>query len=107
LRQRISRRQRQASRRAQARLAPITEPGTPEEVTVISAGQARTERWHRDRGGERDIEARDRDLQRLARTDLHKLCYQGSIRAGVTLSSPHWLPDRAVTDLRDAAQAVS
>ena len=69
----LGRRQRQASRRARARLAPITEPGTPEEVTVISAGQARTERWQRDRDGERDIEARDRDLQRLARTDLLNL----------------------------------
>ena len=38
---------------------------------------------------------------------LHKLCSQGAVRAGVTLSSPHWLPDRAVTDLRDAAQAMS
>ena len=38
---------------------------------------------------------------------LHKLCSQGAIRAGVTLSSPRWLPDRAVTDLRDAAPAVS
>ena len=69
----LGRRQRQASRRARARLAPITEPGTPEEVTVIPAGQARTERWHRDRDAERDIEARDRDLQRLARTDLLNL----------------------------------
>ena len=40
---------------------------------MISAGQARAERWHRDRDGERDIEARDRDLQRLARTDLLNL----------------------------------
>ena len=40
---------------------------------MISAGQARTERWQRDRDGERDIEARDRDLQRLARTDLLNL----------------------------------
>ena len=38
---------------------------------------------------------------------LHKLCHQGAIRAGITLSSPRWLPDHAVTDLRDAARAVS
>jgi putative transposase len=69
----LGRRQRQASRRARARLAPVTEPGTPGEVTVISAGQARTGRWHRDRDGERDIGARDRDRQRLARTGLLNL----------------------------------
>jgi hypothetical protein len=38
---------------------------------------------------------------------LCKLCSQGAIRAGVTLLSPCWLPDHAVTDLRDAARAVS
>ena len=39
---------------------------------------------------------------------LHKLCSQGATWAGVTLScSPCWLPDHAVTDLRDAARAVS
>ena len=38
---------------------------------------------------------------------LRTLCDQGAVRAGVTLSSPRWLPDRAVTDLRDAAPAVS
>jgi len=39
---------------------------------------------------------------------LRKLCSQGAAWAGVTLScSPCWLPDHAVTDLRDAARAVS
>jgi len=38
---------------------------------------------------------------------LHKLCSQGAIRAGITSSSPRWLPDHAVTDLREAAPAVS
>ncbi|MEU4377115.1 Mu transposase C-terminal domain-containing protein [Pseudonocardia alni] len=67
----LGRRQRRTSRRARSRLAPITAPGEPEEVTVISAEQARTDR-RRD-VGERDIDARDRDLQRLARTDLLNL----------------------------------
>ena len=39
---------------------------------------------------------------------LHKLCSQGAAWAGVTLScSPCWLPDHTVTDLRDAARAMS
>ena len=39
---------------------------------------------------------------------LHKLCSQGATWAGVTLScSPCWLPDHTVTDLRDAARAMS
>ena len=38
---------------------------------------------------------------------LRKLCDQGAVHAGVTSSSPRWLPDRAVTDLRDAPPAVS
>ena len=66
-------RQRRASRRARARLAPVTAPGEPEETTVISAADARAARRGRDRDGERDIDARDRDIQRLARTDLLNL----------------------------------
>ena len=69
----LGRRHRQASRRARARLAPITEPGLVEETIVVPAEQARAGRWQHDRGGDRDIEARDRDLQRLARTDLLNL----------------------------------
>ncbi len=69
----LGRRQQRTSRRARARLARITEPGTAEETTVISADTARAERGRRERGGERDIEARDRDLQCLARTDLLNL----------------------------------
>ncbi|MFR9802819.1 Mu transposase C-terminal domain-containing protein [Pseudonocardia sp. RS010] len=68
----LGRRQRRTSRRARTRLAPMTAPGEPEEVTVIDADEARSERRGRD-GGERDIDARDRDLQRLARTDLLNL----------------------------------
>ena len=69
----LGRRQRRASRRARARLAPVTAPGEPEETTVISAAGARAARRGRDRDGERDIDARDRDIQRLARTDLLNL----------------------------------
>jgi len=69
----LGRRQRQASRRARARLAPVTAPGEPEETTVISAADARAARRGRDRDGERDLDARDRDIQRLARTDLLNL----------------------------------
>ena len=61
------------SRRARARLAPITAPGEPEETTVISAADARAARRGRDRDGERDIDARDRDIQQLACTDLLNL----------------------------------
>jgi len=44
----------------------------------------------------------------LTGRQLHKLCSQGAAWAGVTLScSPCWLPDHTVTDLRDAARAVS
>ena len=44
----------------------------------------------------------------LTGRQLHKLCSQGATWAGVTLScSPCWLPDHTVTDLRDAARAVS
>lgn len=68
----LGRRQRRASRRARAKLAPITEPGPLEDTTVVSMNTARTERRRSERG-ERDWEARDRDLQRLGRTDLLNL----------------------------------
>lgn len=68
----LGRRQRRASRRARAKLAPITEPGPLEDTTVVSMDTARAERRRSERG-ERDWEARDRDLQRLGRTDLLNL----------------------------------
>jgi putative transposase len=61
----LGRRQRRASRRARAELAPITGPGTIEETTTISAEQARAER----RGGGGGP-GRDEDLRRLAMTNL-------------------------------------
>jgi putative transposase len=60
----LGRRQRRASRRARARLAPITEPGTPvAETTVVTASQARADRADR-------TTRRDDDLRSLAMTNL-------------------------------------
>jgi putative transposase len=59
----LGRRQRRASRRARATLAPITEPGPTQDTTTVTAEAA-----HAVRRGDRD--QRDRDLRRLARTDL-------------------------------------
>jgi putative transposase len=59
----LARRQRRASRRAQARLAPITGPGPIEETTVVSRQQA----------AEDDLRYGDQDLRRLARVDLLNL----------------------------------
>jgi putative transposase len=56
----LGRRQRRASRQAKLRLAPVTEPGNIEEITVISRAQADVE-------GNRH---RDERLRRLARADL-------------------------------------
>jgi putative transposase len=56
----LSRRQRRASRQAKLRLAPVTAPGSIEEVTVISRAQADVE-------GNRHGDER---LRRLARADL-------------------------------------
>jgi putative transposase len=56
----LARRRRRVRRAARARLAPLTGPGEPEDVTVI--GRARADREQR----RRDDEA----LRRLARTDL-------------------------------------
>ena len=90
----LGRRQRRASRRARARLAPVTAPGEPEETTVISAADARAARRGRDRDGERDIDARDRDIQRLARTDLLNL----------HLDFDYWNPPKPLTaELGDAS----
>ena len=59
----LGRRQRRASRRARARLAPITEPGPAAETTVVTADQARADRASR-------TERRDDDLRSLAMTNL-------------------------------------
>jgi putative transposase len=61
----LGRCQRRASRRARAKLAPITEPGEVVDITTISAEQARGER-RGGGGGHR----RDEDLRRLTMTDL-------------------------------------
>ncbi|MGH3097704.1 MAG: Mu transposase C-terminal domain-containing protein [Streptosporangiales bacterium] len=61
----LAKRQRRASRRARAKLAPITEPGAVEDTTTISAAQARAEDTRPDR-----VARRDADLRRLARTNL-------------------------------------
>jgi putative transposase len=74
----LGRRQRRASRRARAKLAPITapitDPGQLEDITVVTAvGDGEHRRRTQGERGERDLEQRDRDLQRLARTDLLNL----------------------------------
>jgi putative transposase len=61
----LGRRQRRASRRARAKLAPITQPGEIVDTTTITANQARDER-HGGRAGP----ARDEDLRTLAMTNL-------------------------------------
>ena len=58
----LGRRQRRASRRARAQLAPITKPGPGEDTTVITTEQDRQERRRRDDDG--------REMRRLGRTDL-------------------------------------
>ena len=59
----LGRRQRRASRRARARLAPITEPGAlVAETTVVTASQARADRASRT--------TRRDDLRSLAMTNL-------------------------------------
>ncbi|MDQ2708762.1 MAG: Mu transposase C-terminal domain-containing protein [Actinomycetota bacterium] len=74
----LGRRQRRASRRARAKLAPITtpitDPGQLEDITVVSARADRAHhRGEQRERGERDLEQRDRDLQRLAQTNLLNL----------------------------------
>ena len=60
----LGRRQRRASRRARAQLAPITAPGPGEDTTVITTEQDRQERRERRRDDD------GRELRRLGRTDL-------------------------------------
>ena len=77
----LGRRQRRASRRARARLAPITEPGTPvAETTVVTASQARADRADR-------TTRRDDDLRSLAMTNL----------LGFHTDFAYWNPDVAPT----------
>jgi putative transposase len=66
----LGRRQRRASRRARAQLAPITEPGPVEDTTVVTAEDARTERAQRARGRRGDEGPDYAAMARLARTDL-------------------------------------
>ena len=61
----LGRRQRRASRRARARLAPITGPGPAVETTVVTAEQARAD-WASPEG----IARRGDDLRSLALTNL-------------------------------------
>jgi putative transposase len=76
----LGRRQRRASRRPRAVLAPITEPGPVVDTTTISADQARDELR---RGG--DGHGRDGDLRRLAMTNL----------LGLKTDFAYWNPDLA------------
>lgn len=76
----LGQRQRRASRRARAKLAPITEPGEVVDTTTISAEQARGE--HRDGGGGH---GRDEDLRRLAMTNL----------LGLKTDFAYWNPELA------------
>ena len=61
----LGRRQRRASRRARARLVPITGPGPAVETTVVTTEQARAD-W----ASPERIARRDDDLRRLGLTNL-------------------------------------
>jgi len=77
----LGRRQRRASRRARARLAPITEPGTPlAETSVVTAEQARAD-------GAGSVRTTGRDLRSLAMTNLLDL----------HTDFAYWNPDLAPT----------
>ena len=78
----LARAQRRASRRARARLAPITAPGVVEDATVVTTEQARADRRGRAR---RDGGYDDRELRRLARTDM----------LGLHHDFAYWNPDLA------------
>ncbi|SFO44386.1 putative transposase [Pseudonocardia ammonioxydans] len=66
----LGRRQRKASRRARAQLAPITEPGPVEDTTVVTAADARADRARRSRRRRGDEGPDYAAMARLARTDL-------------------------------------
>jgi putative transposase len=74
----LGRRQRRTSRRARAKLAPITEPGAVVDTTTISAAQARQDP-RRGGGG------RDEGLRRLAMTNL----------LGLKTDFAYWNPELA------------
>lgn len=79
-------RQRRASRRARATLAPITAPGEVVDTTTISAEQARADETRSDRAGRRD-----EDLRRLAMTNLLDL----------KTDFAYWNPEVAMPDARE------
>ena len=87
--------------------------GVTYRLPARAAGPVRAAILDRHATGPRDVTANREPLftsadgAPMTGRQLHKLCHQGAIRAGVTLVSPRWLPDRTVTDLRDAAPAVS
>ena len=87
--------------------------GVTYRLPARAAGPVRAAVLDRHRAGAGDATAHPEPLftgatgAPMTARQLHKLCSQGAIRAGITLSSPRWLPDHAVTDLRDAAPAVS
>lgn len=66
----LGRRQRRASRKARAQLAPITEPGPMEDTTVVTAEDARADRDRRSRRRRGDEGPDYAAMARLARTDL-------------------------------------
>jgi putative transposase len=77
----LGRRQRRTSRRARAKLPPITHPGEEvEDTTAITAKQARDERRGASAGPRRD-----EDLRRLAMTNL----------LGLKADFTYWNPDLA------------
>jgi hypothetical protein len=87
--------------------------GVTYRLPARAAGPVRAAVLDRHRAGAGDATAHPEPLftgatgAPMTARQLHKLCSQGASRAGITLSSPRWLPDHAVTDLRDAAPAVS
>jgi len=87
--------------------------GVTYRLPARAAGPVRAAVLDRHRAGAGDATAHPEPLftgatgAPMTARQLHKLCSQGAIRAGITLSFPRWLPDHAVTDLRDAAPAVS
>ncbi len=94
----LGRRQRRASRRARAQLAPITEPGPVEDTTVVTASTDRGERAERRTAPGRATDTRraDEALRRQARTNLLDL----------KTDFAFWNPDLAPpADLDAAAEA--
>jgi len=82
----LGKRQRRASRRARASLAPITAPGEVVDTTTISAGQARADETCPERAGRRD-----EDLRRQAMTSLLDL----------KTDFAYWNPEVAMPEARE------